>query len=626
MEIYHVKFRGLILLLALLPFVGCSGGLAARRERNGNGGPVFEDTIGWDAEYDVVVVGFGGAGAATAITAADKGARVLILEKAPEGEAGGNSAVCMQWICCTKDKAATLEYFKALRGNYLTPSDEMLRVYIDEIANNYEWFEKMGAPKPTFFNYCEFPELKGSASFTPFTVDGVNGMSPTSFGGNGAAYKLLKQNVVKRADKIDVWYEAPATELIQDGKTKIVHGVVAKVNGKDIKVRAKNGVVLCCGGFESSPEMQQNYTQRIFWPSTGNAHYNTGDGIKMALAVGADLWHMSNVVTNIEYYDEKNKTSTFAFSGTSAGIMVGGDGTRFMDETAHLRHGKMWNHGNWANSALPDICWSVFDQSGLENTKLYWTWDKGSAQQLENGTIKKADTIEGLAAIIGVDAKALKNTIDGYNAFCAGGKDLQFGRSSKLNAIVRAPYYAIRITPAMGNTQGGPVRSIKGEVLDPKGNPIPHLYEAGEIGDIWSNCYQASCNLGGGFAFGRISGSNAAVAKTDNAQYSVMNGKPNFRPENRTAAVSAGANENIGQGQGKGGTPIVVKVTVINGKISKIEILSHSETPGISDAAFAKVPDEIIAANSADVDAVGGATLTSRGIIAAVKDAISKAK
>lgn len=116
----------------------------------------FEKTVNWDAEYDAVVIGFGGAGASVAITAADAGAKVLLLEKAPEGKAGGNSVICMQWICGTSDKAETVKYIKALRGKYTTPSDEMIELYVDGMAENFDWIKSLGAEDPQYFNYCEF--------------------------------------------------------------------------------------------------------------------------------------------------------------------------------------------------------------------------------------------------------------------------------------------------------------------------------------------------------------------------------------------------------------------------------------------------------------------------------------
>lgn len=610
--------KGLSLLLCLAMILTAFGTFAVAE------GICYEDTIDWSAEYDVVVVGFGAAGAATAITAADEGAKVLLLEKAPEGEAGGNSAICMQWICGTNDADATVEYIKALRGDYVTPSDTIIETYVQGMTENMDWFKALGATDAQYFDFCEFPELPGADSFTPFTVNGNTGMSATAFGGDGAAYRLLKENVVKRSENIDVWYESPATHLIQDGTTKIIHGVTALVDGQEINIRAKNGVALCCGGFESNPEMQQNYTERVYWPSTGNAHYNTGDGIKMALEVGADLWHMSNVVTNIEFYDPENKISTFAFRGLSHGILVGMDGKRFMDESAHARHGKFKLSDEYLNAYLPQNMYLVMDQGGIDMGKLHLTWSDDSAVELEKGWILKADTLEELAGLVGIDAEGLAASVKKYNSFCANGEDLAFGRTTNLNAIANGPYYAVRITAAMGNTQGGPVRNENGEVLDPNGTPIPHLYEAGELGDIWSNCYQASNNFGGGCIFGRAIGKLAAQAKADNAQKSVMEGKEAFKPTVKEEVVETTDSEYIGNGQGKGGTPVRVKVTMDGDKIAAVEVIDHSETPIISDPAIEQIPQAIVAANSVDVDVVSGATLTSNGIIAAVKDALSK--
>lgn len=423
----------------------------------------FEKTVNWDAEYDAVVIGFGGAGASVAITAADAGAKVLLLEKAPEGKAGGNSVICMQWICGTSDKAETVKYIKALRGKYTTPSDEMIELYVDGMAENFDWIKSLGAEDPQYFNYCEFPELEGSSSFTPFTVAGNTGMSATAFGGDGAAYHLLKDNVNKR-DNITVWYEAEASRLIQDGETKIVHGVTVKIDGREVNVRAKNAVVLACGGFENNKEMQQDFTDRYFWPSTGNAHYNTGDGIRMASDVGADLWHMGNVVSNIEFYDEANEYATFAFQGTGRGIMVGLDGKRFAAEDAPRRHGKFNVGGTWQNSPLPEYMYSIFDENGRAKGRLHFTWSEDSQAEIDKGWIVKADTLEELAQKIGLDADAVVASVNQVEQLCGWRRGSGLWPhhepgSHRYRAVLRGEGYAVHGQyagrPAQGSQRPG---------------------------------------------------------------------------------------------------------------------------------------------------------------------------
>ena len=101
-------------------------------------GDSFERTVAWDAEYDVIVIGFGAAGATASVTAADAGAKVLLLEKAPEALAGGNSRVCMQWMgyVAPEDHDKAVAYMKALRGDFLTPSDAIIESYISGLSQN----------------------------------------------------------------------------------------------------------------------------------------------------------------------------------------------------------------------------------------------------------------------------------------------------------------------------------------------------------------------------------------------------------------------------------------------------------------------------------------------------------
>ena len=176
------------------------------------------------------------------------------------------------------------------------------------------------------------------------------------------------------------------------------------------------------------------------------------------------------------------------------------------------------------------------------------------------------------------------------------------------------------------------MKNEQGQVVTPRGEAVPHLYEAGELGDIWSNHYQGSCNLGGGMIFGRISGRNAAAAKTDNLQESVMDGKPSFVPstlavfgeEVDLSSYEVVDGELLGTAEGKKG-PIVVKVACEGTTITAVEVLEQNETPSIAGDAIASMPASIVEAGSVDVDVVSGATITSKAIIAAVEDAMSKA-
>ncbi len=589
----------------------------------------------------MVVVGLGGAGCATAITAADLGSSVLVLEKASEAESGGNSNVCMQFMGWTDDAPRMVEYMKWMRGDYETPSDEMIEVYVDEMTRSKEFFENLGASDTTSFSMPEFPMCEYSDAYKPFTTNGYYGVRPgENFGGDGQTYALLKRNVVERADLIDVWYEAPATHLIQDPQTRIVHGVEAQVGEQTIKVRAKNGVVLACGGFENNVRMQQDYFGNTFWPSLGRALWNEGDGIRMAQEVGAQLWHMNNrATTNGEFYDPTTQTPTFVFGkyAASCGIVVGDDGTR-IDESHVLfamgnpaqAHGKVWNHGMFTCPSLPDDMWYVYDQAILDKGQIHASWSVDGSEEMARGWIQKADTLEGIAELIGLDETATERfmkTIEDYNGFCAEGDDKQYGRTQFLEPIATAPFYLIKLTACTVNTQGGPERGVGGEIIDTNGEPIPHLYEAGELGDIWSNLYQSGNNLGGGMIFGRISGRNAVAAKDDVTQDDLVAEGEGFRPAVEEVEYECSENQYIGRGLGKSPAPIVVRVTLDGEKITSVEILEQHETPGLIrvEQALERMPQQMIETGSPDADIITNATRTSAGIIEAVYDALAQA-
>jgi succinate dehydrogenase/fumarate reductase flavoprotein subunit len=589
----------------------------------------FERGIAWDGEYDVVVVGFGGAGAATSIAAADAGAKVLLLEKAAKGEEGGNTRYAAQIVLAPKDRAKAITYFKAMRGGYTNQSDKMIEVIVDGAMENRSWLMSLGAKKLVDFPLIEYPELPGADGISTVVIDGELWTAKL--------WNLLHDNVEARSAKIDVWYSSPATALIQDPATKIIHGVKVAVNGKTLNIRAKNGVVLASGGFENNIDMIQNYAQMPYAYSKG-AKYNTGDGIKMAMRVGADLWHMSTLSgPDVNFkaadlpiafgYGIQNPDKSTFFSGVTSRsvIMVGSDGTRFVNESVFPRHGHINNHGTWISMPIPTPAYMIFDETARLAGPLYPSWSKDSSDEIAKGWIVKADTIAKLAAMIKVPAAALEAQVATYNTSCENKLDPAFGRDPKfLKPLKTGPFYAIELSPSFTNTQGGPRRDVKAEILDVDGNAIPHLYEAGELGSVYADIYNGGGNLSECLFFGRIAGKNAAAPKSDVASDSLFKG---------ASAVSANVDQipasnpakgvYYGVGTGMGGK-LVVKVTFDGKKIVSVEVVSNHETDGISNKALLEVPKAIVASQNTKVDALSGASVTSKAVMAAVEDALSK--
>jgi 3-oxosteroid 1-dehydrogenase len=245
----------------------------------------------WDHEADVVILGTGFAGQVSAIIAHDAGASVLMLEKAPEKHQGGNSRVCGQGIWCPSEAVFedAFQYLKAMTAGtgYPVP-DEYLRFYVRGSHENKAWFESLGATmvpntKPGTWVpfYPEFPGAAGMASETDsYSVGG-------KYKGPGKVWNFLEDQIKERK-RIKKMYESPGKKLIHDPQTNEIRGVVATSGGKEIYVKAKRAVIMCAGGYEFNQQMIRDYMHIQDYASPGSP-YNTGDGIKMCMAVGADL-------------------------------------------------------------------------------------------------------------------------------------------------------------------------------------------------------------------------------------------------------------------------------------------------------------------------------------------------
>jgi succinate dehydrogenase/fumarate reductase flavoprotein subunit len=365
----------------------------------------------------------------------------------------------------------------------------------------------------------EFPELPGSECAKTFA-------NPTSM--QSKLWKLLKKNIDDR--KVEVLYGTPAKELVQNPETKEILGVIADQGGTSIAIKANKAVILTCGGFENNQEMIQDY---LHWEEgyPKGTPYNTGDGIHMAMAVGADLWHMGNVAgpdwnLKVDEFDY-----AFGYSlrpSTKSWFVVGADNKRFLDDKTGTRHGKVMLHGKWVPLPMPTPVHMIFDEKVRTAGPLYYNremfswysvvvgyrWSDDNMVEIDKGWIEKADTIAELAEKIGRDPAELEATFNRYNEACAAGEDPEFGTAAdNLVALDSPPYYAMQLVPTFTNTQGGPRRNERSQILDLQGQPIPRLYSAGELGSIYGDKYNGGGNVAECMSFGQIAARNA-VAET----------------------------------------------------------------------------------------------------------------
>ncbi len=477
----------------------------------------------WDLEADVVVVGFGAAGVAAAVTAYELGAKVVILEKAPEGEEGGNTRVAGQGYLNTSSAEDAAAYLRALCGPYTVPQ-AMIEAWAQEMCRNNEWLESLGGDPQEHQHPpvgIEFPDLPGARCVHKFH-DG-----PTY----GYSYTWQRFESLVKERPIPVLYQTPGRALIQHDLTKEILGVCARRGEKSIAVKARRGVVLTCGGFENNQEMIRNYLPGVPYCYTSGSPYNEGDGITMAQSVGADLWHMNNyagpsMALKVPEFRTSFSMQALHYSKQMPGgmIVVGPDARRFTDEKFKTRHGKIPVNGRWLPLSTPCPMFLVCDHTLFSAGPLYdkhpshgWTqiieryeWSADNRAELAKGWIKSAASIPALAATIGLDPAGLADTVARWNRTCDAGRDPEFGRTLMLAPIAEGPFYAVELSPSMLNTQGGPRRNERGQIVRPDGTPIRRLYSAGELGSIYSYLYQGTGNIGECFAFGRISARNAA--------------------------------------------------------------------------------------------------------------------
>jgi succinate dehydrogenase/fumarate reductase flavoprotein subunit len=476
-------------------------------------------------EYDVVVVGFGGAGASAAIAAHDLGARVLLIEKS--AVPGGNTRASGGSLRSIAKIETACDFYVQLSEGGTPP--EVLRAFVDGVEGAFGFLKALGAdlvpfPMPTKKYYpsittTTYPQFTGAEGLGQrFRVNGEGG-------GGESLWRVLEKGV--RARAIDVWMSSPLCGLSHDAGGR-VNGVTVKRAGASVEVRARRGVVLACGGFSYNPAMLRHYLG-FEMASFGPPEANTGDALAPVLAVGGDLWHMRAVAATIGYRFDAIAVPVRHIMPGPGFIYVDQSGARYIDETGTDFHAlpmeMLDTPGMTRPSRYPSFC--VFDEATrlagpIAQEELTFGrnlgWSSDNRAEVARGLIAKGNDAGELAAALGVDAGILAAAIDDFNRACKAGDD-RFGRNTQdMAPLTRGPLYGVPIWPVLVNTQGGPRRDPLARVLDRNGAPIRGLYAAGEFGSIWTELYPGAGNVTEAIVFGRIAGSGAAKADASNSK------------------------------------------------------------------------------------------------------------
>lgn len=501
--------------------VGAAAVAAGTAAVAGASSAIASEGASFDAEYDVVVAGIGFAGMVSAMSAADAGAKVLLVEKLAEGEAGGNSRVCGQMFFYSNgNEQSAHDYLAALAGSRPIP-DDMLEMYSQGYAATADLVAQYAAlDKADFLDVADMgaPLDKMSPEYPEFPGNEDCRLWATHMGvSDSYLYQSVRANFEDNyADKVEVWFESPAQELVlnQDGA---VTGVVVDHAGTPATVGAK-AVILACGGFENDPELMAAYCNLVNYRCIG-ALGNTGDGIRMAQQARADLWHMTSWaggfglggmswVTPEDLNARIIETLTQGPLNTGSVILVGKEGRRWVNESETPRHGKVSNgNGQWINPYFPDNVYAVLDADQFQAAQ-----DAGSILEDYADQVVECSSVAQAAEEIGCEADVLQKTLDDYNSFAEAGEDPQFFREAEyMRAFEGDTLYLIPLVPAMLNTQGGPRRDTKCRILGIDGEPIAGLYGTGELGGFISQMYAGGINVGECFITGNIAGAEAAA-------------------------------------------------------------------------------------------------------------------
>ena len=477
--------------------------------------------------YDVIVAGSGVAGLSAALTAAEAGADVALIERAPRAERGGNTRYTESFWRMQSKNEVSEDFADALAGNaagWLDPE-----VMQDWTRDRADWpsilranaaldpalIQAWGDGAPDALAWLESHGL--TFDFLPnyFITESTTRMSPV--GGGHAIVEALASRAEEMSDRIDYRFETTAEALLRQRDGAIEGLIVKPVGGVREALKAPN-VILATGGFQGNAEMMTRYIGPIAqWtrPIARGGYYNRGEGVAMGLEAGAapggdfGSFHAQPV-------DPRSGEAEPVVLIYTYGVLLNREGRRFTDEAP----------------ATVDATYEATARDILQQSQgLAWCIVDGAVEDIPNWrkAIRtdqpphESDTLEGLLAKLDIDAEQAVKTIAAFNQACPDGvafdplrpdglaaNRLSPRRSHWARPLVRGPFRAWPIIAATCFTFGGLKIDASAHVLDHDGQPIPGLYAAGETSGVYFRTYTGSTSVMRGAVFGRAAGAHAA--------------------------------------------------------------------------------------------------------------------